>query len=98
MQARTLREEQVEAERVIVALDSAIAADGHLLGDDERNAVMAARERLLSAGASDDPDTIKRAIKELEAACEDFVARRMNTSIRKAMQGHSIDEYETEDD
>ena len=98
MQARTLREEQVEAERVIVALDSAIAADGHLLGDDERNAVMAARERLLSAGAGDDPDTIKRAIKELEAACEDFVARRMNTSIRKAMQGHSIDEYETEDD
>lgn len=98
MQTRMLREEQVEAERVIEALDSAIEADGHLLGEDERSAIMAAREQLLSAGAGDDPDTIKSAIKGLEAACEDFVARRMNTSIRKAMQGHSIDEYETEDD
>lgn len=98
MQARMLREEQVEAERVIEALDSAIEADGHLLGDDERNAIMAAREQLLSARAGDDPDSIKRAVKGLEAACEQFVARRMNTSIRKAMQGHSIDEYETEDD
>ena len=98
MQARMLREEQVEAERVIEALDSAIEADGQLLGEDERNAIMAAREQLLSAAAGDDPDTIKRAVKGLEAACEDFVARRMNTSIRKAMQGHSIDEYETEDD
>jgi molecular chaperone HscA len=98
MQARTLREEQVEAERVIEALDSAIEADGQLLGEDERSAIMAAREQLLSARAGDDPDSIKKAVKGLEAACEQFVARRMNTSIRKAMQGHSIDEYETEDD
>ena len=98
MQARMLREEQVEAERVIEALDSAIEADGHLLGEDERSVIMAAREQLLGASKGDQPDTIKQAVKGLEAACEKFVARRMNTSIRKAMQGHSIDEYETEDD
>jgi molecular chaperone HscA len=98
MQARMLREEQVEAERVIEALDSAIETDGHLLGEEERIAIMAAREHLLGASTGDDPDTIKRAVKGLEAACETFVTRRMNTSIRKAMQGHSIDEYETEDD
>ena len=98
MEARTLREEQVEAERVIEALDSAIEADGGLLSEDERNAIMAAREQLLTARSGDDPESIKQAIKGLEAACEDFVARRMNTTIRKAMQGHSIDEYETEDD
>ena len=98
MQARMLREEQVEAERVVEALDSAIEADGGLLSEDERNAIMAAREQLLTARSGDDPESIKQAIKGLEAACEDFIARRMNTSIRKAMQGHSIDEYETEDD
>lgn len=98
MQARTLREEQVEAERVIEALDSAIRADGRLLNDDERKKIMAAREQLLTAGVGDDPEMIKQAITGLESACEDFIARRMNTSIRKAMKGHSIDDYATEDD
>ena len=32
------------------------------------------------------------AIESLEKACSDYVARRMNTNIQKAMQGHSVDE------
>jgi len=97
MLARTLREEQVEAERVVEALDSAIKADAGLLTDDERILISEAREQLLAARAGDDPGLIKKAITELEAACENFVARRMNTSIRKAMKGHSVDDYATED-
>ena len=97
MLARTLREEQVEAERVVEALDSAIKADAELLTDDERILISEAREQLLAARAGDDPGLIKKAITELEAACENFVARRMNTSIRKAMKGHSVDEYATGD-
>jgi molecular chaperone HscA len=97
MQARTLREEQVEAERVVEALDSAIKADGDLLTDDERKLIAGARDKLVDAKAGNDPEMIKQAISELEAACEDFVARRMNTSIRKAMRGHSVDEYAAED-
>jgi molecular chaperone HscA len=97
MLARTLREEQVEAERVVEALDSAIKADAELLTDDEKIMISEAREQLLAAKAGDDPSLIKKAITELEAACENFVARRMNTSIRKAMKGHSVDEYATED-
>lgn len=97
MLARTLREEQVEAERVVEALDSAIKADAALLTDDERRLISETRDRLIAARAGDDPGLIKKAITELEAACEDFVARRMNTSIRKAMKGHSVDEYATED-
>ncbi len=98
MQARTLREEQVEAERVVEALDSAIQADGELLTDDEKESIVDAREQLIAAGAGDDPDMIKKAISELEKTCENFVARRMNSSIRKAMKGHTIDEYATEDE
>lgn len=96
-QARSLREEQVEAQRVVEALDSAINADGELLNDEEKQAIAQAREKLIETANGDDGETIKRAINELEAACEDFVARRMNTSIRKAMKGHSIDEYAAED-
>ena len=97
MLARTLREEQVEAERVVEALDSAIKADAELLTDDERVLISEAREQLIAAKAGDDPSLIKKAITELEAACDNFVARRMNTSIRKAMKGHSVDEYAAED-
>jgi molecular chaperone HscA len=97
MKARSLREEQVEAERVIEALDSAIKADGDLLEDEERKSIAAARDRLVSTRSGNDPDRIKQAISELETACEDFVARRMNTSIRKAMKGHSVDEYAAEE-
>jgi molecular chaperone HscA len=97
MQARSLREEQVEAERVIEALDSAIKADGDLLTDDERERISVARDRLADTRSGNDPDMIKQAIKQLEAACEQFVARRMNTSIRKAMKGHSVDEYAAEE-
>lgn len=97
MLARALREEQVEAERVIEALDSAITADGELLTDDETTVISAARAKLVEAKEGDRPESIKTAITELEAACEAFVARRMNTSIRKAMKGHSIEEYAAED-
>jgi molecular chaperone HscA len=97
MLARALREEQVEADRVVEALDSAIKADGELLREDELKSISARRARLVEARAGDDPALIKQAIAELETACEDFVARRMNTSIKKAMKGHSIGEYASED-
>lgn len=97
MRARDLREEQVEAQRVVEALDSAINADGELLSDEEKQSIAQARDKLIEAANGDDGETIKHAINELEAVCEDFVARRMNTSIRKAMKGHSIDEYAAED-
>jgi len=98
MQVRMLREQQVEAERVVEALDSAVKADGELLTEDEKKSISARRDQLVEARAGNDPELIKKAITELEAACEDFVARRMNTSIRKAMKGHSVGEYATEDD
>jgi molecular chaperone HscA len=98
MQARALREQQVEAERVVEALDSALQADGGLLDDEERQAIDDARDRLIAAGLGDDADSIKQATSDLEKVCEDFVARRMNTSIRRAMKGHAIDEYATDEE
>lgn len=94
MHSRSLREQQVEAERVLEALDSAVAVDGdQLLSPEEKSSIMAARQSLVDDKEASDIEQIKQAIKKLEATCEDYVARRMNSNIKNAMQGHSIEEY-----
>lgn len=97
MHSRTLREQQVEADRVLEALDSAIATDGaQLLSEEERSQIDIARQALVETKSGEDVDAIEQAIKKLESACEDYVARRMNSNIKTAMQGHSIEEYASE--
>jgi len=94
MKARSLREQQVEADRVLEALDAAIAADGEeLLTDDERAVIAVARQNLVEIKVGENSKDIKQAIAEVESACTEFVSRRMNTNIKQAMQGHSVDEY-----
>jgi molecular chaperone HscA len=94
MQLRALREQQVEGERVLAALDAALAADGEtLLSAAERASIDEARNALAEVNKGSDADAIEAAIKMLEASCDDFVARRMNSSIKQAMRGHSVDEY-----
>ena len=99
MYSRSLREQQVEADRVIEALDSALAADGdQLLSEVEKKSIDAARQHLLEVRSGDSVDDIEASIKQLEAVCEDYVARRMNSNIKSAMQGHSIEEYVSDND
>jgi len=94
MHSRMLREQKVEADRVIEALDAALKADGdELLSEDEKANIAQARGQLIEAKAGDDSEIIKAAIKQVEDACADYVARRMNSNIRNAMQGHSVDDY-----
>jgi molecular chaperone HscA len=95
MVARQLREEQVEAERVIEALRAALATDGDaLLGAAERAGVDAAAMDLEAAAHGDAVGAIRRAREALEKACEPYVERRMNASIRRAMAGHRVEEFE----
>jgi molecular chaperone HscA len=92
--ARRLREEQVEAERVLEALHAALAADGDdLLDEVERSVINAAAAALEEQRQGDDYRTIKRAIETVETASSAYVERRMNSSIRKAMAGHKVDEF-----
>jgi len=94
MHARMLREQQVEAERVIEALDSALAVDAEaLLSAEEMAEIMDSRKALVDVTSGDDVAAIEDKIKQLEATCENYIARRMNSNIKIAMQGHSIDEY-----
>jgi molecular chaperone HscA len=94
--ARRLREEQVEADRVLEALQSALTADGdRLLEAEERSAIDAAAAVLAGQRNGTDYRAIKQAIKDVEKASSGYVERRMNSSIRDAMAGHSVDEFES---
>jgi molecular chaperone HscA len=91
---RRLREEQVEADRVLEALHSALASDAdELLGDAERKSIDAAAQALAAVRRGDDYREIKRAIAAVEQASSGYVERRMNSSIRSAMAGHKVDEF-----
>ena len=94
MELRRLHEQQVEADRVLEALQAALAKDGDLLLDaDERERIAAATQRLQAVRTGTDHRAIKQAIEAVEQASSDYVERRMNDSIRKAMTGHRVDEF-----
>ncbi|MDH5393846.1 MAG: Fe-S protein assembly chaperone HscA [Gammaproteobacteria bacterium] len=99
LQARKLREEQVEADRVLVAIEAALLADGdRLLEADERRLIDQSRTQLAEVRQTGKAEEIKQAVKNLEKTCDAYIARRMNQSIHEAMAGHKIDEYTTNKD
>lgn len=95
VQFRLLREQQVEAERVIEALAAALAKDGEqLLNKQERQRIDSALQQLQQRATGDDPQAIEDAVKSLEQCCDFYVERRMNSSIHDAMAGHNIHEFD----
>jgi len=90
--ARMLAEQRVEASRVLESLQGALASDAALLSEAESTAIAAAVEGLQQATQGTDPAAIEAAIKTLDAQTQDFAARRMDASIRRALAGHSVDE------
>lgn len=92
MAARMLREQQVEADRVLEALSSALAVDGSLLSADERSVLDAAMDALRVARNGTDAEAIEKAIETVDKASDEFAARRMDASIRKALSGKKAEE------
>jgi molecular chaperone HscA len=97
MDMRNLREQQVEADRVLDALQVALAADGdNLLNKEERAQLEAAMEKVhkLAVAEGTDYKSLKAAISELNANSTEFASRRMNASIQQALSGHQLDDFE----
>ncbi len=92
MAARKLRESQVEAERMRLATLSALAADGDLLGAEDRAAIEALLAALATAAAGSDADAIDAAVETLAKGTEAFAAERMNRGIQQALTGRSIEQ------
>jgi molecular chaperone HscA len=88
-------EQQVEAQRVIEAIDAALAEDGEaLLNHQEYASIVVPRDALASALASATTAELKQLIKAIESASEFYVARRMNNSVQQALAGKQIDEVD----
>lgn len=92
VKARMLAEQKVEAARVLESLQSALGSDAALLSAAERQAIDEAAAQLRVAAEGDDADAIEQAIKNIDKQTQEFAARRMDQSVRKALKGHSVDE------
>jgi molecular chaperone HscA len=92
MKRRALREEQVEAERIILATQSALDADSALLNEQERIDIAALIEIVREKAQSDDHLAIKASVEALAHGTEEFAARRMDRSVHAALAGKKLDE------
>jgi molecular chaperone HscA len=92
VERRVLAEAKVEAERILTALEQALAADAHLLEEGEREQIEAAKAALQKAVDEENAPLINDRITLLDQASSGFAARRMNQSIHEALSGRSAEE------
>jgi molecular chaperone HscA len=92
MQVRALREQQVDAERLLLATRTALAADGDLLNDAEQAQLSSLIEALEAIFRGDDTEAIRQATEALGVGSEEFAARRMDRGIQRALAGKRLDE------
>ena len=90
MRERALREARLDAQRLVLAIRSAMQADADLLAPAELAAIEAAILVLQASAQGDDPATIEADSKTLAQATEAFAAQRMNRGIAKALSGRNI--------
>jgi molecular chaperone HscA len=91
MRARALVEARVDADRMLLATQSALAADGDLLSPDERAAIDALLAAVAQAPTLTDAAAIEAATDALAKGTEAFAALRMNRGIRQALAGKNIE-------
>jgi len=90
--ARMLAEQQLEADRVMESLIGALQQDGKkLLSEVEYNDIESAIQKLYQVRQNGDVDSIKNEIEVVDQLTQEFAARRMDASIRSALQGQSVD-------
>ncbi|MFA7557459.1 MAG: Hsp70 family protein, partial [Hydrogenophaga sp.] len=92
MQARALVEARVDADRMLVATRSALAADGDLLSAAEREAIDALMQGLAQVAKEGTASEVEAATEALAKGTEAFAARRMNRGIQHALAGRKIEE------
>ncbi|MDM7859691.1 Fe-S protein assembly chaperone HscA [Alteromonas sp. ASW11-36] len=92
MQARMLKEQQVEAARVLEALNAALSVDADLLSAEELANLQQQMQVLENVAANADIDAIKVAIENVDKASQTFAERRMDKSINIALAGQSVEQ------
>ena len=89
--ARMLKEQQVEAARVIESIQAAIVQDKHLLDANEVANIEQVIKSLADISQGESANEIETAIEKLDQATAIFAERRMDSSINKALSGQSVE-------
>ena len=92
MAVRAMREARVDAERLLAATATAIAAEAEWLPAAQRDDMEALSSSLRQALQHDDRAEIEAAQKALALGTEAFAAERMNRGIRRALAGRRIED------
>jgi len=93
--ARVLREQQVDAERLLEAVQAALQVDGErLLDADERAVIGLQMEQLRELMAGDDAAAIELQVKRLTQVTDAFAARRLDATVKAGLAGRSVNEIE----
>ena len=91
IKARALIEARVDADRMWLATQSALQADGDLLSAEDRTRIDALMAATLDAKKLEDAAAIEAITEALAKGTEAFAAQRMNRGIQHALAGQNIE-------
>ena len=91
---RALQESLVEAERILIAIKSAMEIDKKLLSDDMESNINQAIDNLKNNMKKKDVGEVKKAIMNLEKKSEEFIEKRMNSSLDEIIKGKKIEDID----
>jgi len=91
MASRALAEARVDADRMVLAVKTALDADADLLSSNERAQIDSLIVGLIDARENGDAATIEAATQALAKGTEAFAAERMNRGIQQALAGKNIE-------
>jgi molecular chaperone HscA len=91
IKSRALVEARVDGDRMLLAISSALAADGDLLTAADIDLIQGQMSAVSSARSLEDPALIEAATQALAKGTEAFAALRMNRGIQKALAGKNIE-------
>lgn len=93
--ARQLREHQVDAERLLEAVEGALQADGErLLDGEERMVIELQMDELRALAQGTDGPAIEQQTKRLSQVTDAFAARRLDSTVKAALAGRNLNEIE----
>ncbi|WP_372437522.1 Fe-S protein assembly chaperone HscA [Pseudomonas chlororaphis subsp. aureofaciens] len=93
--ARVLREQQVDAQRLIEAVQGALEADGErLLDAEERMVIELQMQELSELMCGTDGYAIEQQTKRLSQVTDAFAARRLDSTVKAALAGRNLNEIE----
>jgi molecular chaperone HscA len=93
IQARQVREQRVDAERVLAEAERQLREHGELLQEGERPIIDAGMARVRELMKGEDHLKLKEAVHTLDEASRPFIERVMNQAITQVVAGHSVEEY-----